>query len=272
MIRKSVQKITQALRKVKPEEIVYEGKFKPNPFGHIEQKVQPLPDIEVPTRPGRQVLNALYLQYKELYNRHRTIVRYNNVEPVMSNDTFIAPSATILGNVMINDRASVWYNSVLRADRGYIEVGAYTNVQDGVTITADDAKDAVTGLPYSTIIGNYVTIGHGAILHGCRIQNEAFIGMNAVVMEGAVVESGAMVAAGAVVPPGRRVPSGELWAGNPARCLRPLTYEEKASFLTGAEEYWKSAEEHKAEFYLPESTSYLEVEKLASQVEAKLAQ
>ena len=147
------------------------------------------------------------------------ILPFGGKTPRIADSAFIAANATLIGEVEIGDEANIWFNCVLRADGMPIHIGARTNIQDGTIIHVDTRSLAAD-------IGADVTVGHLALIHACTIEDGAFIGMRAVVMDGAVVESGAMVAAGALVAPGKRVKKGELWAGIPARALRPLSQEE----------------------------------------------
>ncbi len=143
------------------------------------------------------------------------IAPFRGVWPVIGEGCFVAPGAVIVGDVHLGDQASVWFGCVIRGDDHHVRIGARTNVQDLAMIH-------VTYEENPTLIGDDVTIGHGAKLHGCAIGAGALIGIGAIVLDGAVVEEGAMVAAGTLVTPGKRVGAGELWAGNPARMLREL--------------------------------------------------
>lgn len=134
---------------------------------------------------------------------------------------------------------------MLRGDVNSIKIGAYTNLQDATVVHV--AKHNVANKSQPTIIGDKVTIGHGATIHACTIEDEAIVGMGSVVMDGAVVKKGAMVAAGAVVTPGTVVPSGQIFAGNPARLLRAMTPAELSFGAQSAENYAALAAEHAAE-------------------------
>ncbi|EME71085.1 carbonic anhydrase/acetyltransferase [Paramagnetospirillum caucaseum] len=158
------------------------------------------------------------------------ILPFQGVSPTIAPDVFVAPTATVIGDTVIGAGTSVWFNCVIRGDVHEIRIGERTNIQDGTIIH-------VTGGKLGTYIGSDITIGHGAILHACTLEDACFVGMGAVVLDGAVVESGAMVAAGAVVTPGKRVKAGELWGGNPAKLLRRLSDEEIAFFPVSAEKY-----------------------------------
>jgi carbonic anhydrase/acetyltransferase-like protein (isoleucine patch superfamily) len=162
--------------------------------------------------------------------------------PIIADDAFIAESAAIIGDVEIGSGSSIWYGAVLRADGNLIRVGARTSIQDNcvVHINASDGPNA--DKVGTTLIGSDVTIGHGAIIHACTLEDRCFIGMGAIILDGAIVESGAMVAAGALVSPGKVVKSGELWAGNPARLMRTLTAQQIASFDAAAAHYYHAGQ------------------------------
>jgi len=151
--------------------------------------------------------------------------------------TWIDPAATVIGDVEIGDDASIWPGAVVRGDVNAIRIGARSNLQDlcVVHVTHDGPHGPPGGVP--TLIGSDVTIGHGAIVHACTIGDACLIGMGAIVLDGAVVEREAFVGAGALVPPGKIVRQGELWVGNPARCVRRLSNDEIARLYYSAEHY-----------------------------------
>jgi carbonic anhydrase/acetyltransferase-like protein (isoleucine patch superfamily) len=158
------------------------------------------------------------------------ILPWNDTLPTIAADAFIAPNATVIGDTKIASEASIWFNVVLRGDVNYIRVGARTNIQDGSVVhVASNAQP--------TIIGCDVLIGHMAMIHACTLEDGCFVGMSATIMDGAVVETEAMVAAGALIPPGKRVGTGQLWAGTPAKYIRDLSSEEKASFPSQIQRY-----------------------------------
>ncbi len=167
------------------------------------------------------------------------ILPYKGAVPRLGADVFIAPNAVVIGRVELGDRASVWFNCVVRGDGNYIRIGAETNVQDSTVIHI--ATDM-----YPTIIGARVTIGHGAIIHACTIEDDAMIGIGAIVLDGAVVERGAIVAAGAVVSPGKRVRAGEMWTGCPAKFQRPVKASETEFIAHNAREYCQLAAVYRA--------------------------
>jgi gamma-carbonic anhydrase len=160
--------------------------------------------------------------------------------PVIAADAFIAPNACVIGKVEIAAGASIWYGAVLRGDIDEIYVGAGTNIQDNAVVHVESRPGG------RTWIGAHVTIGHQALIHSCVVEDAAFIGMRAVVMDGAVVESGAFVAAGALVTPGKRVPKGELWAGSPAKYLRHINPAELQHMHDSPRHYAMLAQRHRA--------------------------
>ena len=159
------------------------------------------------------------------------IIPWNGVYPVIASDAFVAPNATIIGNVEIGSEASIWFNTVLRGDVNFIRIGARTNIQDGTVIHVSSKE------MNPTVIGANVMIGHMAMIHACTLEDTCFIGMSATITDGAVVQEGAMVAAGALVSPGKLVRAGQLWAGTPAKYIRDITPEETAGFRNQIQTY-----------------------------------
>ena len=139
----------------------------------------------------------------------------NHITPQIGEGCFLADNATIVGDVVLGDRCSVWFNAVVRGDVNSIVVGSDTNIQDGAVIHC-------TYKTASTIIGNRVSIGHNAIVHGCTVNDGALVGMGAIVMDHAVIGEGALVAAGSVVLEGTEVPPGMVYAGIPAKKVKPV--------------------------------------------------
>lgn len=168
-------------------------------------------------------------------NDHR--FPYFNKLPKISSEAFVAPTASIIGDVTIGKGSSVWFNSVIRGDVEPITIGENTNIQDGTIIH-------VTRGGGKTIIGNNVTIGHKALIHACHLMDECFIGMGAIVMDKTIVETGAMVAAGSLLTNNKRVRAGEIWAGNPAKFFRNLTKQESEFIMISANNYRRHAEEY----------------------------
>jgi len=179
--------------------------------------------------------------------------------PIVAVDAFVAPNVVLAGAVDIQDRATVWYGSVLRGDLNRIVVGFSSSIGDKCVLHA--ASTAPTGLSAETLIGKYSTIGSYSTLRSCTVEDEAVVGQRCVLLEGSLVEMNSVLGSGSVLPPGRRVPAGELWAGNPARFVRTLTHDEILAIPGLASGLRELAQEHSQEF-LPYGTAYLEVEKL----------
>jgi carbonic anhydrase/acetyltransferase-like protein (isoleucine patch superfamily) len=156
--------------------------------------------------------------------------------PSISDGSFVAEGARIVGAVSLSAGSSVWYNAVLRADSAAIVIGAGSNVQDNATIHVD------AGHP--TVIGQKVSIGHNAVVHGCTIGDGSLVGMGAVILSGAVIGSGCLIAGGAVVLGDADVPEGSLVAGVPAKVRRTLTVEERAGLLANADLYLAHLQTH----------------------------
>lgn len=146
------------------------------------------------------------------------IKELNGVKPTFGNDCFIAENAVIIGEVIMGDQCSIWYNAVIRGDVHYIKMGNKVNVQDGAVIHATYKKSP-------TNIGNNVSIGHNALVHGCTIYDNVLIGMGAIVMDDCIVESNSIIAAGAVVTKGTHVKSGCIYAGVPAKKVKDISEE-----------------------------------------------
>nr|AJW81216.1 gamma type carbonic anhydrase [Lobosphaera incisa] len=181
--------------------------------------------------------------------RHRPVMNLSTRKPDVQPSAFVAPSASVIGQVTLGKNSSVWYGCVLRGDMGHISVGENSNLQDGTVVRT--VATYLASRPAGTHIGKNVTVGHFATLNGCTIEDESLIGMGATLLEGVRVEKNAMVAAGAVVQPQTVVPSGEVWGGNPARFLRALKPEEKSFMVTSADKYAALAGEHKQETEKP---------------------
>jgi carbonic anhydrase/acetyltransferase-like protein (isoleucine patch superfamily) len=157
--------------------------------------------------------------------------------PQIAETAFVAPGAVLVGNVTLGDEASVWYNSVLRAEHEPITIGRRSNLQDNVSCHVDRG--------YPLILGAGISVGHGAVLHGCTIEDNVLVGMAATVMNGAVIGTGSLVAAGAVVLEGTIVPPGSLVAGVPARVRRELSDDEIAGIRHNAQAYLGHAALHR---------------------------
>lgn len=177
----------------------------------------------------------------------RNIRAFQGVSPVLGEGTYVDEAATVIGDVVLGDDVSIWPGTVVRGDVNYIRIGARTNVQDGTIIHV--THDGPYGKPggFATVIGEDVTIGHAAVIHACVIEDACLIGMGATILDGAIVRKNGFVGAGAVVPPGKTVESGELWLGNPAKCVRKLGEKEIEQLYYSAQHYVRLKNK-----YLPE--------------------
>ena len=168
---------------------------------------------------------------------------WQGVSPRLGARVYIDPQCMVLGDVEMGDDCSVWPMAVIRGDMHRIRIGSRTSVQDGSVLHITHASDFNEG-GWPLTIGDEVTIGHKAVLHGCTLGNRILVGMGAIVMDGAVVEDEVIIAAGAVVPPGKRLESGHVYAGNPAKALRPLKDAERAFFPYTAGNYVKLKDQY----------------------------
>lgn len=161
---------------------------------------------------------------------------YKGISPQLACGVFVDPTATVIGHVTLGSDVGIWPQVVIRGDVNRIEIGDRSNIQDGavlhVTRTTHQQPDG-----WPLLIGEEVTVGHKAMLHGCTIGNRVLVGMGAIVLDGVIIEDEVLIGAGSLVPPGKRLLSGHLYLGNPARCARPLTEEERQSLARSAENY-----------------------------------
>lgn len=168
---------------------------------------------------------------------------YKNHNPKIGQRVLVDVTAVIIGDVEIGNDSSVWPLTVIRGDMNHIRIGARTSVQDGSVLHITHAsKFNPDG--FALIIGDDVTIGHQAMLHGCTIGNRVLVGMKATVMDGAIVEDEVVIGAGSLVPPGKRLQSGFVYAGSPAKPLRPLTEQEREFFTYSAQNYVRLKDEY----------------------------
>jgi len=166
------------------------------------------------------------------------VAAYRGIAPSIHETAFIAPGAHVIGDVRIGERSSIWFNCVVRGDVNVIRMGARTNLQDGSIVH-------VTTERFETFIGDDVLIGHMCLIHGCRLEDESFVGMGSTVMDGCVIERGGMLGAGSLLPPGKIIRSGQLWLGRPARYVRDLTSEEIAANRLAVAHYVELAQEYR---------------------------
>ncbi|SEB72101.1 gamma carbonic anhydrase family protein [Paenibacillus sp. GP183] len=157
------------------------------------------------------------------------IYSINEIKPCLDSSTYIAPGVQLIGEVTIGAESSVWFNSVIRGDNALIRIGDRTNIQDGCTLHVDPEKPL--------IIGNRVSVGHNAILHGCTIGDGALIGMGAIVMNGAEIGEQSLVAAGSLIPEGKKIPARSLVMGSPGKIVRELTENDLAKIVNTSDHY-----------------------------------
>jgi carbonic anhydrase/acetyltransferase-like protein (isoleucine patch superfamily) len=158
------------------------------------------------------------------------IFPYKGVLPQVAEGAFVAPNASLIGDVTLGERSSIWFGAVLRGDVAPLRIGARTNIQDNAVIHATGGKS-------STTIGDDVTVGHNSIVHGCTIGNYCLIGMGSIVLDGASIEDECFIAAGALIAPNTRVAARSLMIGNPARKARTLTDAELTEIRTASITY-----------------------------------
>lgn len=163
---------------------------------------------------------------------------YLHTKPVVGDGVYLHPSCQVIGDVRIGDESSIWCGAVLRGDVNHIVIGRGSNIQDQSVCHVSHKTDAdPRGAPL--IVGDYVTVGHAVILHGCTIGNECLIGMGSIIMDGVVIPDRVMIGAGSLISPGKVLESGKLYMGRPAKAVRDLTAEELAYLKYSAEHYMR---------------------------------
>lgn len=173
------------------------------------------------------------------------LLPYRGVTPTISANAFVAQTAAVIGDVHLGAGSGIWYGCVVRGDVNEIRIGERTSIQDLTMIHCAERGQG-------TYIGNGVTVGHSAVLHACTVEDDAFIGIQACVMDDCLIETGAMVAAGALVTPGKTVKAGEVWAGQPAKKLRNISQKDLDFFEINRQRYERLAHEYKVEQYTDE--------------------
>jgi carbonic anhydrase/acetyltransferase-like protein (isoleucine patch superfamily) len=163
---------------------------------------------------------------------------FGGKRPLLGEGAFVAETASVIGDVIIGARSSIWYGAVLRGDVEKIRIGDETSIQDNTVIHVDSKG-------FATEVGDRVTVGHSVVLHGCRIGHRALIGIGSILLNGAEVGDESMIGAGSLVTPGTKIPAGVLALGSPARVKRPLTDEEKRHVQEGVENYIRLCREHR---------------------------
>ncbi|GAM22543.1 hypothetical protein SAMD00019534_057180 [Acytostelium subglobosum LB1] len=216
-------------------------------------------------------------RYLDQYNKHKTLIPFYNknsiaiptvwgLYPRVPLSVFVAPSASIIGNVALNYGSSVWYSCVIKADVNLIHIGNFTNIQDG-TIIREATRPLSLDHDGSTVIGHFTTIGHNCVLEACTVEENCLIGMGSILEPGSYVETNSILAANSILPKGARVLSGELWAGRPAKFVRKLTEEEIINIHDQAVQYHKYAQQHNQDLGLHNPSSvYVDAEQQGIQV------
>lgn len=175
----------------------------------------------------------------------QSILSHHGIMPQIGADVYLHPSAEVIGEVRLGDASSVWCKAVIRGDVNHIHIGRGTNIQDlSMLHVSHKTPQDPEGSPL--IIGDYVTVGHSVILHGCEIGDECLVGMGSIVMDKVVIEPRVLIGAGSLVPEGKRLQSGYLYLGRPVKQVRPLTEQELAYFRYSAEHYMRLAQSYKA--------------------------
>jgi len=165
-----------------------------------------------------------------MFERMATILPVNEFSPSFGSDCFLAPNCTVVGNVVLGDKCSIWFNAVVRGDVNFIRAGDRVNIQDGAVIHG-------TYKTAGTTIGNDVSVGHNAVIHGCTLEDRVLVGMGAIVMDKAIVKSNTIVAAGAVVLQNSELEENSIYAGVPARKVRDIDAETAKVFLRTSNNY-----------------------------------
>jgi len=186
------------------------------------------------------------LAYTERMGAHRTVTAFQAATPGVSS-AFVAPCASIIGDVTAGAGSSVWYGAVLRGDVNSIKLGENSSIGENTVVHCASERGQASGKAQPTVIGNNVSVGAMVILHACKIADGAAIGTGAQILDGSTVGSGAVVEAGAVVAPGKAVPAGEVWGGVPAAFIRKVSPDEAAAISASADETISLATLHSVE-------------------------
>jgi len=197
------------------------------------------------------------IAYLEPLSRHRNIMPLYDLSPLELMDSYVAPNASIIGEVIVGPESTIWYGAVLRGDMHAIRIGSNSSIGDNTVIHT--AGSLPTGIPASVNIGSFVNIGNNCTLYSCTIDDECYVGFKSIILEGAQLERGCAIGHNSVVPPGRVIPSGQLWAGNPVEYVRDLTKGEKQNNVHALKQNLSISMNHRYEF-LPYNSAYLQRE------------
>ena len=180
--------------------------------------------------------------------RHRPMMKLNDKRPAMQNDAWVAPTASVIGDVYLGVEASVWYGAVIRGDRNSVKIKKLSNVQEKAVSETVESVD--TGFPAVVAIGEQVNVSPGGVLVSCTVGNNVKLGAGTVVMEGALVEDNVTLMPGSMVPRGARIPTGEVWAGSPAEFVSKMSDDDMAAIHQEAQDVAVRARDLALE-YLP---------------------
>uniref|UniRef100_A0A7S3D3U5 Gamma carbonic anhydrase n=1 Tax=Palpitomonas bilix TaxID=652834 RepID=A0A7S3D3U5_9EUKA len=211
---------------------------------------------------GRGLISTGYalqgVATKETFCGHRAVVSFKGATPSLGANTFVAPSAAVIGRVTVGSGSSVWNGAVVRGDVNEIKIGNNSAIQEGAVVHVTTPSGSSAG--YSTSIGNNVVVGNNSIVHAATLGNFVTVGANAQVLDGAIVEDMSCIAPGAVVTPNTKIASGELWAGNPAKKLRVLSDSEKEALKSASAEIQALGASYNNEYSKPWQQVELEKE------------
>jgi len=194
--------------------------------------------------------------YKERLCRHRRVMPLFTKKPFIGQDCFVAPNASVIGQVELGENSTVWYGAVLRADVNKVKIGQRTSIGDRCIVQV--TNDTNLQGPFATEIGDGVIVGHGSILHGCTLEDECMVGLGCILYDGCVVEKHSILEAGSILTAGKRVGTRQLWGGNPAKFIREVTDKEVKSILDSSDRFVLLAKKHNEELMKTEQEREME--------------
>lgn len=197
--------------------------------------------------------------FQEKFSRHRAVMNLFDQRPSHAPNTFIAPSASVVGNVELKPHTSVWYGAIIRGDQSNVSIGGMSSIGDRSVVQSSPVNP--TGFSARTHVGDWVTIGKGCVLRGCTVENYCLVGDGSILQEGSLMEVNSILEPGSVLPAGARVPEGQVYGGNPAQFVRKLEKEEIAQIESVGDDMAVLAAKHADEF-LPYGTNYQLREKM----------
>lgn len=197
------------------------------------------------------------IAYTQTLSRHRNLMAIEEAKPSVDY-SWVAPNATLAGEVYVNAYASIWYNAILRGEYSAVRIGSYSSIGDGSVLHSHCAVP--TGVPSSVNIGKHVTIQNNCTIYSCIVDDEVFIGAGSIIGEGCKIEKGAVIAPNTFVPPGRLIPGRQLWAGNPAKFIRNLSEDEVYSYYVQTFETWNLAQNHLKGFNVKKTNDEIDID------------